>query len=266
MTKVSKNEIKKRYKEKHFGTIRYHVQEKIASWRNNSLIPSNLTVDYLINLYQQQDGCCYFSGEKLIFPNGPSQYNSLSLTKLNPDRGYVQDNVVWTTHLVKNMKMDLTESQFYDKINRIIKLTYGVSMNKEFTTKEKLLKITMESKLGDLPKIIEQVCTEEAKKGKYACRIYFAEPPEGMRGFYSSLGPANRELWKEVDVAFNKRIELTQEDFNKQVVKDLADETNLEIILVPQPRPDPGGSGKTLHAENFGAYRYASVVLDVSWK
>lgn len=117
-------EKKRQRNERLKNDIRHHAQEKIAYYKKKSNIPSDLTVDYLVNLYQQQKGLCYFSNIKMIFGyvNGKIHHNSISLDKLNPLKGYVQGNVVWCSYLTNTMKQTLTEDEFYQmivNINRI---------------------------------------------------------------------------------------------------------------------------------------------------
>jgi hypothetical protein len=120
--KGKRSEAKKKHREKFYGTIKYHVQEKISTWRKASCVHSDLTVDYLIELYNRQDGYCYYSGEKMVFGwvDGKVHHNSLSLDKLDPAKGYVQDNVVWCTYLVNTMKQDMTDQEFYVYMNKIL--------------------------------------------------------------------------------------------------------------------------------------------------
>src|SRR5208282_1815693 len=72
----------KRYHDKNIGTIKYHVQEKISNWRRMSVVPSDLTVDYLVELYSQQSGNC--------------------------------------SYLANTMKQDTTEKEFYNNMNEIL--------------------------------------------------------------------------------------------------------------------------------------------------
>lgn len=115
-------ETAKRHHEKNVGTIKYHVQEKIATWRKASIVSSNLTVDYLVDLYNKQNGYCYYSGEKMVFGwvDGKVHHNSLSLDKLDPSKGYVQGNVVWCSYLTNTMKRDLTETEFSAMLSKIL--------------------------------------------------------------------------------------------------------------------------------------------------
>lgn len=102
--------------------IRFHVQEKIATWRKASVVPSNLTVDYLVELYNKQEGRCHYSGEKMVFGwvAGKVHANSLSLDKLEPDKGYVRGNVVWCSYLCNTMKQNMSELEFYSFISKIL--------------------------------------------------------------------------------------------------------------------------------------------------
>jgi hypothetical protein len=120
--KDKRAEAKKKHREKYYGTIKYHVQQKISAWRKASAVQSDLTVDYLIDLYNRQNGLCYYSGEKMIFGwiDGKVNHNSLSLDKLDPSKGYVQGNVRWCTYLANTMKQDLTEQEFYSHIRSIL--------------------------------------------------------------------------------------------------------------------------------------------------
>jgi hypothetical protein len=115
-------EAKRRHREKYHGTIKYHVQEKISTWRKASVISSDLTVDYLITLYNEQGGYCHYSKEKMIFGwvDGKVHPNSLSLDKLDPAKGYVQGNVVWCTYLINTMKQNMTEAEFYVLLSKIL--------------------------------------------------------------------------------------------------------------------------------------------------
>jgi hypothetical protein len=114
---------KKARREKYKNDIKYHVQEKIATWRKASCVPSDLTVDYLVNLYNQQGGCCYYTGEKMIFgwADGKVRPQTMSLDKLDPDKGYIKGNVVWCCYLANTMKQNMDEKTFYSVLQNILK-------------------------------------------------------------------------------------------------------------------------------------------------
>lgn len=272
-------EIKQRYHERHHGTIKHHVQEKISTWRKASCVPSDLTVDYLVSLYEKQKGRCFYSDEEMIFGwvDGKVHHNSLSLDKLDPAKGYVQGNVVWCTYLVNTMKQDMTEQQFYDSVNQIFETTYGVVMTNSSSLKEKVLAVMYEARLGDLPKIVEKQITAAAQKGLSEIKIHFLEPPKGIVPFYASLGPANQEIWKDICRRFDRQTKWTDIEFTEYVVRDLAIVTGLEIEFLKWPHQDPAGANLPyLNQENFKDYYPIvckdpslniehSVVLKVKW-
>lgn len=103
------------------GNIKAFVQDRISGWRKNSPRPSDLTVDYLINLFNQQSGKCYYTGSNMNI-GGPLSRDSLSLERLTPLHGYVQGNVVWCSYLLNTMKQNLTEQEFYDKIRQVLQV------------------------------------------------------------------------------------------------------------------------------------------------
>jgi hypothetical protein len=266
-------ESKNRYHEKHHGTIKHHVQEKIATWRKASNVPSNLTVEYLIELYDQQDGYCFYSGEEMIFGwvDGKIHHNSLSLDKLDPAKGYIKDNVVWCTYLINTMKQNMTDKRFYDTIDNIFNTTYGVPMINN-SLRDKLQQIVLDSKVGStLPKVIEKDAVNAAEKGKYECRIYFSSD-SGKKPFYSALGPTLLNEWQKLtnpEMRFgNDSLNGTAYgdaviDFTKRAVVALAEETGLDITLLPWPIPVNGG--RTINEQNISAYQSNEVVLDVKW-
>lgn len=108
--------------------IRYHVTEKISTWRKNTK-NSNLTTDNLIELYNQQSGICYYTGEKLhvLHSTNPGsqlfQSGCLSLDKKNPLEGYNIENVVWCSYFINTTKGQRTESEFYDMCRNILSLS-----------------------------------------------------------------------------------------------------------------------------------------------
>ena len=114
---------KKRYRTRRMGEIRYYIQERISEWRKKAGPPSDLTVDFLVDLYQRQKGKCYYSGIPLVLNSrkGHAVPNSISLDRIDPDKGYTQRNVVWCTYFVNTMKGNLTESEFLGLLRLILK-------------------------------------------------------------------------------------------------------------------------------------------------
>lgn len=49
------------------------------------------------------------------------EYNCMSLDKLDPDKGYMIDNVVFCCYGINTMKWNNTEEEFYDLMIKILK-------------------------------------------------------------------------------------------------------------------------------------------------
>lgn len=121
-------EYKRKFRDSHRYDIKSHIQERVSNWRNKELgITSDLTVSYLLQLYNNQNGKCFYTGDPMVFGarKGKALPNSLSLDRLDPNKGYTIGNVVWCTYLVNTMKQQMTEGQFYDKL-RLILTTRGL--------------------------------------------------------------------------------------------------------------------------------------------
>ena len=115
------------WKEKHRGTIEGFIYSNLCRWRKRSIekcnIKSDLTFDYLIKLWHDQKGKCYYL-QTILDPLTPklgsrkqlskSMFTMLSpsLDRINPKDGYTQKNVVWCSHAVNSMKGDLTKKGF----------------------------------------------------------------------------------------------------------------------------------------------------------
>lgn len=122
-TKEVRRATKIRYKNLHYHEPKFWISEKIAYWRTKYLdVVSDLTTEYLLDLYNQQQGKCYYSNELMIFgaKQGKALPNTASLDRLVPERGYTQGNVVWCTFFINTMKGGLTENDFYNLMQKIL--------------------------------------------------------------------------------------------------------------------------------------------------
>lgn len=93
--------------------VLFHVQERISQWRKADA-SSDLTTSYLVHLWHEQKGLCYFTGVPLAF--SPASYptpTTASLDKLNPTLGYKQGNVVWSSYQANTSKGHRSEAEFY---------------------------------------------------------------------------------------------------------------------------------------------------------
>jgi hypothetical protein len=112
---------KQRYNIAHASDIKLFVQERMSRWRKQTP-GSDLTVNYLIDLYHQQGGKCHYSGIALDFstPHRHASPHSMSLDRIEPEKGYRCGNVAWCTYFVNTMKGPLCQTELLGLLRRII--------------------------------------------------------------------------------------------------------------------------------------------------
>jgi hypothetical protein len=92
---------------------------------NDRQLDFTLTIEDLDNIYYEQNGKCYFSGENLVLPDfslghkyTKSKYN-VSVDRLDSNLGYHKSNCVLCLSICNQMKMDMTENDFIKMCNKI---------------------------------------------------------------------------------------------------------------------------------------------------
>lgn len=101
------------------------IKTRTCKLKNNSKqknIPFDLDSDYLMQMWQNQDGKCYYSNLPMsssMTTEGFQPWDSPSIDRKIPEAGYVKGNVVWTIFSVNSFKLSLTESQFREILAKI---------------------------------------------------------------------------------------------------------------------------------------------------
>lgn len=110
---------------KYPDTAFYEAYRKAKSRSEKRKVPFNIDKDYLITLFKEQDGRCYYSGLELNTVrkscgavNDPMK---MSLDCIIPDDGYTVGNVVWCAYCVNVFKQKMSVSQMIDICDGIIK-------------------------------------------------------------------------------------------------------------------------------------------------
>lgn len=97
------------------------------SYRNGKQKVFQLTIEILDELYEKQNGKCYWSGEKLTIPDVNKSFSpnrkewNCSVDRINSKFGYTKDNVVLCTGKVNVCKMDLLPEDFIQMCNNVAK-------------------------------------------------------------------------------------------------------------------------------------------------
>lgn len=139
--KLTEDERKKRFEENRLwrnkeinkGNLKVYMTSKLCGIKSRSIknnLPFDLTIDYLIELFQSQNGKCYYThndiniqcnrglGKNLI--SFPEHRYQASLDRLIPEKGYVKGNVVWCGWLINTCKNLLTEAEFYQVCETVL--------------------------------------------------------------------------------------------------------------------------------------------------
>ena len=98
------------------------ITKKLTTYKSRSKEqnrPFDLDAEYLIQLWNFQNGKCFYTGEAIDFTLTTVSQNyphmlTPSLDRLSPMRGYVKGNVVWCSYKINRMKSDLTYKEFIE--------------------------------------------------------------------------------------------------------------------------------------------------------
>ena len=114
------HEHKAVYKDRYRPCLTKNIRHwgRISSWRHKT--PGcDLTVDFIEQLFKKQESKCYYTGRTMDF-YGCVHPNSISLDRLDPKKGYMQDNVVLCCYDINAMKGNRTEQEFYQLMQSIL--------------------------------------------------------------------------------------------------------------------------------------------------
>lgn len=86
---------------------------------NKSRVEFNISTDFMYDLYIRQGAVCAISGIGLSLEKGA--HHVLSIDKVDPCRGYTEDNVQWVSWAVNRAKGDLSKADFLEMCRAIVR-------------------------------------------------------------------------------------------------------------------------------------------------
>lgn len=117
------------------GTIDGFIYSHLHKWRKRSSVKSDLTFDYLKDLWNKQNGKCYYTNVDLTdIKTGHSKrhINGITITaftdhgpsldKIVPEKGYVKGNVVFCSRKINTTKLDRTPEQFLEVCRTVLEV------------------------------------------------------------------------------------------------------------------------------------------------
>tara|TARA_B100000131_G_C17968007_1_gene553188 strand:- start:462 stop:857 length:396 start_codon:yes stop_codon:yes gene_type:complete len=103
-----------------FGTALKNARKRA----NKRSIPFDISREYIIKLFEKQLGRCYYSGMDMNVvkkdPNTTIDPFKMTLDCLEPDKGYVEGNVVWCAYCINSMKQRMTKSELINICKAVV--------------------------------------------------------------------------------------------------------------------------------------------------
>lgn len=117
-----KNGYKKKSDERKSDIVKY-FKDKTSYLKNKSKL-KNLDFDLegndLYLKYINQNGKCYFSDIDLKINVGCSDFNSISIERLDPNKGYTKNNIVISSNAINSFKGMMCELGFKSFLKEIL--------------------------------------------------------------------------------------------------------------------------------------------------
>jgi hypothetical protein len=112
-------------------------KNKVANWQVNKIyqyrflqaknrakiskIDFTITADDIKNVYEKQNGLCYYSG--IVMQKDRTGIYTLSVDRKNSKKGYTPDNIVLCTTIVNSMKNKLPIDEFISIVKAVAEHT-----------------------------------------------------------------------------------------------------------------------------------------------
>lgn len=98
------------------------IKSAVNTARYRSKLPSDLTSEFMVELWNKQEGLCFYSGVKMAEPIMGGGRNSLSasIDRIDPKLGYTKNNVVWCTWICNAGKSDLSVQEYLSVCQSVV--------------------------------------------------------------------------------------------------------------------------------------------------
>jgi hypothetical protein len=118
--------VKKGYEKKskkYKTSLDHYFNSKIPSIKKKcelKNIPFDLKKGDLLEKYKLQNGRCYYSNLEIEHNVGKLSYNSISIERLSPEKGYTKDNIVLCAFNINSFKWMMNETEFKEYLEIVI--------------------------------------------------------------------------------------------------------------------------------------------------
>ncbi len=118
--------VKSNYKNKNIlfkNDLKLYLRNRTSSFERKCKqknLKFDLTKDFLYELYEKQNGKCYYTNVDIKHNIGCFQYDSISIERLDPNEGYTKDNIVLACFAINSFKGFMNEKEYKNFLKLII--------------------------------------------------------------------------------------------------------------------------------------------------
>lgn len=118
--------VKRGYKKKnesYKNCLESYFNSKLSTLRKKcelQNVPFDLKKGDLFEVYNSQNRKCYYSKIDIIHNVGKLDYNSISIDRLSPEKGYTKENIVLCSFNINSFKGIMNESEFKEFLNLVL--------------------------------------------------------------------------------------------------------------------------------------------------
>lgn len=107
---------------KGYGEISKSLWNRIMKDANKRNLSFTITIEYIWNLYLEQNRRCSLTNEVIVFGTTKmDRERTASLDRINSDDGYVVGNVQWVTKTVNFAKQSMSNEEFIELCEKVTK-------------------------------------------------------------------------------------------------------------------------------------------------
>lgn len=110
---------------KQTSSLENFLNSKIRESLQRKHLENELTLELLMDIYNKQNGKCFYSGRELQITRRNLSIDSLSIDRIDSSRGYVKDNVVLCSSVANFMKQNYNLNVFLEVCKQITHKHFG---------------------------------------------------------------------------------------------------------------------------------------------
>ena len=186
----------------HLSDIERVMHKRIPTYKSRAFQKGwdfDLDYEYLTELYENQKGKCYYTNLKMNYEKGPMTFDTMSLDRVDPSKGYIKDNVVFCLNCINMLKSDHSMEDFKT-------IFRSIAMSEKFTISTRVKKLYEDSKLPykkeDSDAGYDLYVHRIEDKGDYI-KVYSGIALEPDVGYYYMLTPRSSSYKKGLTLSNN---------------------------------------------------------------